>query len=37
MKDCNQKILKETGHTKPSKPVEGSTQYTRLVYDKNTI
>ena len=29
IKEYNQKVLKEGRHTKPNKPVDGPTQYTR--------
>ena len=34
MKRYNQKALKEAGHTKPNKPVDGPTWYTRQEYGK---
>ena len=35
MKEYNEKAMKEAGHTKPEKPVDGSTQYTKPEYGKN--
>ena len=34
MKGYNEKELKESGYTKPNKPVDGITQYTRPEYGK---